>query len=193
MLIFKIKILGLTNTEMKNTLFLIKIRTLNNRTLWLANWIIAVIADVTVSIVYIRPTSHYTCESRRNIRLRVFPNYGYADSPPPKFCSRFIETCTMCWNEWKIIFSISIFWVIRFCSQFSSAFNFIAIKFFTKKNPSKVLKFTWKMRDELKQIKNPFSDFCDFQFLSYGQFCTQKLSLNWYKKDHISKSKNCKN
>ena len=36
-------------------------------------------------------------------------------------------------------------------------------------------KFTWKMRNELKRMKNQFSD---FYILSYGRFCTQKSSKN---------------
>ena len=31
-----------------------------------------------------------------------------------------------------------------------------------------VFKFTWNMRNELKRMKNQFSD---FYFLSYGRFC----------------------
>ena len=40
--------------------------------------------------------------------------------------------------------------------------------------PSEVTIFTWKiMRNVLKQIKNQFSNFFDFYFLSYSWFCTK--------------------
>ena len=41
------------------------------------------------------------------------------------------------------------------------------------KSHSKVVKFTEKMRHELKRVENQFSDFCDIYFLSFGQFCAQ--------------------
>ena len=40
---------------------------------------------------------------------------------------------------------------------------------YNQNNLSKVVKFTGKMHDELKRMKNQFSDFCDFQFLRYGR------------------------
>ena len=36
---------------------------------------------------------------------------------------------------------------------------------------SKVLKFTWKMRNRLNRKKNQISGFSNFYFLSYGHFC----------------------
>ena len=70
----------------------------------------------------------------------------------------------------------------QFSPQFSSVITLINIKFFTQnKNSSEVVKFTWKMHNELKRMRNHFSDLCDFYILSYGWFCTQNCSiLRWF-------------
>ena len=59
-----------------------------------------------------------------------------------------------------------------------------------KNNQSKVVKYIEKMRNELKRMKKQFYDFL---FFNYGLFCTQKSSKNWFKNDHISKTKIRKN
>ena len=38
---------------------------------------------------------------------------------------------------------------------------------------SKVVKFTWKIRNRLNRKKNQMSDYSDFYFLSYGLFCSK--------------------
>ena len=58
---------------------------------------------------------------------------------------------------------------------------------------SKLFKFTRKMRNVLKQIKNQFSDFCHFYFSSYGLFLYSKHSLFSMNFDHNSKNKDRKN
>ena len=64
-----------------------------------------------------------------------------------------------------------------------------------QKNRLRVVKFTGKIRNELKPMKNLFSDSVNFSFLSYGRLCTQNSSKNWpHNKTTISrKLRNTKN
>ena len=57
---------------------------------------------------------------------------------------------------------------------------------------SKVVKFTWKIRNWLNRKKNQVSGFSDFYFLSYGHFSSKncQLSINFH---HNSENKNHQN
>ena len=54
---------------------------------------------------------------------------------------------------------------------------------------SKVFKFTWKMRNVLKRMKNQLAD---FYFSSYGHLCTQYMVNFQWNFTHNSKNKNHK-
>ena len=81
-------------------------------------------------------------------------------------CFHFHDRCAQCWIDWKINFPNFIFWVIADC-----IYNLLVTRR-VKKNSSKVVKFTGKIRNE-KSIfcislvgKDPHS-FWQFQFLRY--------------------------
>ena len=65
----------------------------------------------------------------------------------------------------------------QFFDFYFSSYGWLYFKRVTnqKKSRSKVVKFTEKMRNKLKPMKNHFSD---FNFLNYGPFCTQNSSKN---------------
>jgi len=85
--------------------------------------------------------------------------------PTPAKSSLFfcLKRCLMFWNVCKINFPI---WQ----NFYSSFWDF---------PPSEVAKFTGKMRNELKRMKNPFYD---FMFLRYGRFCTEILTFFYIQK-----------
>ena len=67
---------------------------------------------------------------------------------------------TVCWNEWEINIPIFIFWVMVDCVYNFRWRTLISQCVTDQKNmSSKVTKFTWEMRNVLKQMKNQFSDF----------------------------------
>ena len=59
--------------------------------------------------------------------------------------------------------------------------------------PLRKIRFTWKMPNVLKRMKNEFSDICDFIFRVMVDFVL-KINRKWTnfenKDDHISKTKN---
>ena len=88
----------------------------------------------------------------------------------------------------------------RFSSQFLSVFRLFNLKptkkkFTQKKNSSYVVNFTGKMRKELKRMKNQFSDFNNFYFLSYVEVFNfvpkihQKIDQFWVQKRSLAKKK----
>ena len=65
-------------------------------------------------------------------------------------------------------------------------FSIVSSVFSIHQNPhffsSRVFKCIWMMRNVLNRKRNPISDFSDFNFSSYGHFCTKnsKFSLNFH-------------
>ena len=73
----------------------------------------------------------------------------------------------------------SLNWLASESGSQNSLQCFACIGHQDKKN-SKVVIFTWKIRNVLNRKKNHISDFSDFYFLSYGQFCTENCQFSMH-------------
>ena len=77
--------------------------------------------------------------------------------PPPPVLSQFLWMMRNVPNRMKNqFFYFYFFSYSRFCSQFLSVYTLITIKFF------KSGQISWKVRNELKRVKNQSSDFWNF-------------------------------
>ena len=116
----------------------------------------------------------YCGKCRNNLNFWLFPIKNMHFFPHPRKWADLDERCPLCWNEWKIKFPIFIFWVMVDCVYNFRWRNLISkcvadqITFF----PSKVVKFAWKMRNELKRMKKINFAIFNFQDI-YSRFCTE--------------------
>ena len=85
---------------------------------------------------------------------------------PPFRNDYFYERCSLYWTEFMVDYVYIFRWHL----------NFQVYHRPRNKLPSKVAKFTWKMRNVLKWMKNQFFDFSLWDmnnFLRYKRFCTK--------------------
>ena len=95
--------------------------------------------------------------------------------------------CVRCWIKWKINFMIFIVWVMVDCIYNLQAtfLTFQVCRRPNKKIPSKVVKFTWKMRMRWNQWKTNFPIFIFRLMVDFVPKIQRKLTNFEYKNDHI--------
>ena len=71
-----------------------------------------------------------------------------------------------------LFFSSYGWWYLKFTGDTPGLFKWVSNQ---KKSRSKMVKLTEKMSNELKRLKNQFSDF----FFTYGRFWTKKIDQFW--------------
>ena len=126
----------------------------------------------------------------------LFPTKDMQTPSPLIFCS-FLDNTKCAELNKKLVFQ---FLFIELSRKFVENWGDLSIKLtktlkieIGKIQISKVVKFTWKMRIVLNRKKNQISDYSNFYFSSYCNFCTKncQLSMNFHdnSKNNIRKNR----